>query len=463
MPDLAERVREYVETAQPPITIDEVKGAVERRRRENRPVRPRRLVFVSVTAALVVVALVVSILVLDSQANKLDKDAGPTAPRWSLVVDTQQPSWQVQGSANPGSYALVCPTHSNCYATSPSSTSTADPSGVVQVSKDGGQSWHASLVTGAGSDLSGLTCPSPTTCMVTGEDFASGSLGVAMFSTSDGGVTWTHQVIPGGSLDSSLLSCSSATKCVATMSSPGPEGQGLQDKAIVTSDGGVHWTIVPFPGTFRPYALQCLTGGHCVAVGQSPTNYRITSPASMHGSGSAFVSNDGGLTWQMGQVPTADTLMSLSCADNLHCLAVESTYQVTDSTASAVSLDDSFVSTSDGGLTWVVTTGNRPTQWSLGTISCPTASECWASGESHAPSAPTDSAASWQGFVVSTVDGGQTWNPVQLPQYEGVPVSSVSSLSCPDSATCFALALDPTAHAGLAQSQLVLVSRTLSP
>ena len=63
---------------------------------------------------------------------------------------------------------------------------------------------------------------------------------------------------------------------------------------------------------------------------------------------------------------------------------------------------------------------------------------------------------------MTTTNGGQTWNPVDLPQYNGVAVTSVTSLSCPDSATCFALASDPTGKAVPGQrQQLVLVGGVL--
>jgi photosystem II stability/assembly factor-like uncharacterized protein len=463
MPDLAERLREFVDTAQPPVTMDEVKETVNRssRHAKGSTQLPPRLVFVPVMALLLLAAIVVPILVMGSDSSNMGRVAGSAAPRWSLAVDSQQPSWDVQGSANPDSYALVCPTQTDCYATSPSSTTTTDPSGVVQVSNDGGQSWHSSLIAGAGSDLYGLTCPTAQACMVTGEDFASGNLGVTMFSTNDGGATWTAQPIPGGSLGSSLLSCSSTMQCVATMSESGPGGQGEQDLALVTWDGGAHWAAIPFPGTFRPYALQCQAGGHCVAVGQSPTDYIITSPTSMHGFGSVLISNDGGLTWQAGQVPTADSLTSLSCADSLHCMAIESSTIATGAPAPAgYSLVDTFITTNNGGQTWTATPGNDPNQWALSAISCPTALECWATGGSHPPEAPTSTYASWQGFVLETSDGGRTWNSVELPHYNGSPITAVTSLSCPDSSKCFALASDPTSQS-TGMNRLVLVSRAV--
>jgi photosystem II stability/assembly factor-like uncharacterized protein len=464
MPDLAERLREFVEAAQPAVTMDEVKETVNRHHLGDRLTpMPAYFVLVPVLVLVLVLAIAVPILVIGGGSNNAAKIAGTgTQPRWALAVDSEQP-WQVRGSANPGSYSLVCPTQSDCYATSPSSITNTEPSGVVEVSKDGGNSWHSSLVASAGSDLSGLTCPSAQTCMVTGQDLASDNLGVTMFTTNDGGATWTHQAIAGGSLGSSLLSCSSATQCVATTSEPGPGGLGEQDVAIVTSDGGVHWVTVPFPGTFRPYALGCTPGGACVAVGQSPSNYIIVGGASIHGSGTALFSDDGGLTWQKGQIPTADTLTSLSCADPLHCMAVESTQTLAGSPDLAAGpLTDTFISTRDGGKTWTRTPGNEPEQWSLGAISCATALHCWATGALHAPGATLRSVSDWQGLVLATDDGGQTWHSVELPQFDGVPITTVASLSCPDSTTCFGLAYDPTSPPGQGQHQLVLVSRVQS-
>ena len=274
MPDLAERLREFVDTAQPPVTMDEVKETVNTMvldTRKGSTQLPPRLVFVPVMA-LLLAAIVVPILVTGGDSSNIGRVAGPAAPRWKSA--RRQPTAFVGrgGFANPDSYVFSGRPHAiGLLRHEPSSTTTTNPSGVVQVSNDGGQFWHSSLIAGAGSDLFGLTCPSAQTCMVTGEDFASGSLGVTMFSTNDGGATWTAQAIPGGSLGSSLLAEPSPGDAMCShhervrTGRPRRTGSGTCD---------IGWRCplghrpAP-PGMFRPYALQCQAGGHCVAVGDA--------------------------------------------------------------------------------------------------------------------------------------------------------------------------------------------------
>jgi hypothetical protein len=440
---------------------DEIRQATVRPRRARPPFKPTRIM-VGSAAAFVLIVAAASVLLGGAQTTTHH----PFAPRWGLVGDIEQPAWQVQGNTGTDAFSLVCPTASDCYATAPSSTTATNPSGIVEVSNDGGKTWHSSLVAGAGSDLSGLTCPSSSTCLVTSEDFESGSMGVHLFVTQDGGATWSSQALPANSDGSSLLACGSAQQCVVTASSPGPGGQGIAESAVVTEDGGAHWTTVPFPGTFRPLALSCVPDGHCVAVGPSPSSARVDSGSNLHGSASALFSDDGGLTWQMGTLPVADMVEALSCADAEHCMAIEITRTVAGS-ASFVSGPeiDTFISTDNGGRTWKATTGNEPQHWLLGAVSCSTALDCWADGYEH-PAGENirqilGGTSPPRGVVLATDDDGKTWSMVPLPDEHGVPITIVGALSCAPGA-CFALANDPTTPSGSPPNELVLSSQSTS-
>ena len=88
----------------------------------------------------------------------------------------------------------------------------------------------------------------------------------------------------------------------------------------------------------------------------------------------------------------------------------------------------------DGGATWKpqpVTGGGTP---QLSAVSCPTASACMAVG-SNGASLPGS------GVVVTTTDGGATWNAVTAPQNALV----VSSVTCAGPADCTATVSDGNA------------------
>jgi photosystem II stability/assembly factor-like uncharacterized protein len=430
-------------------------------RRNRLPVRstwPR-----AVLATSLVLAAVVGVLQLSS--STAPKNARVmTTPHWRLAGYFEQSAWQVTGSVpsiDPSSAAaLVCPTANECFATEPNAPT---PSGaIVEMSHDSGRTWGISLDEPA-VELAGLTCPTATTCVVTGEGFVSGSLAVSTYVTTNGGASWSTLTSPGGSLGSGLLSCSSSSDCVVATSQLGPNGLGEEYEAVVTTDGGLQWGTYPFPGPFQPYSLQC-NGQHCVAVGASPSGYRITSPAGIHGIGAAAFSSDGGRTWSMGTVPTADVVHGLTCADQRHCFAVEETETIVgnsdDLSGDVGPVVDTIIETDDGGKTWVPAAGNEPDEWLLGSISCPTASDCWITGYDHAPGETVDQlfadGASPPPFVKMTDNGGRTWTSVPLPDVDGAPITQVFDITCVDAATCLALAQGPTGTAGQSQRQLVI-------
>jgi photosystem II stability/assembly factor-like uncharacterized protein len=82
---------------------------------------------------------------------------------------------------------------------------------------------------------------------------------------------------------------------------------------------------------------------------------------------------------------------------------------------------------------------------SLEAISCPTASDCWASGV----------AAGTKGAILSTSDGGQTWTIDPLPTIQGSTLVSVDVVTCPTVGACFALASEPRSSSQSGQ-QVVL-------
>ena len=131
--------------------------------------------------AVAAVALAASLALTESVAP---------SPRWAFAGEIN-PTWaQVPGRSSPG--ILTCPSATTCYATGPKS---------VEVTRDGGHTWHHALAQG-GMLLSRVACSSAADCAF----LESGPRGKPLFvETADTGKTWTSHPGPAGlSMDHQL-------------------------------------------------------------------------------------------------------------------------------------------------------------------------------------------------------------------------------------------------------------------
>ena len=123
-------------------------------------------------------------------------------------------------------------------------------------------------------------------------------------------------------------------------------------------------------------------------------------------SGSPLATGSGTGGWYEQSLPNAKALTSVSCVDGGSCLAV----------------GGSVIGTTDGGAHWSILA--MPALASntdvLIAVSCVDAFTCWA--------------ASRDGVLAKTVDGGQTWSRQPLPG----PTTSLTALTCLDAQHCWA-------------------------
>lgn len=120
-------------------------------------------------------------------------------------------------------------------------------------------------------------------------------------------------------------------------------------------------------------------------------------------------------------------LVAVTCASAARCFAVGTTPQTVPPGGATV-----IVATKDGGQIWKaqhVTGGSTP---QLSGVSCPSATDCLAVG-SNGASVPGS------GVVVTTTDGGKTWNPVAAPT-----ALTVTTVDCTSVSNCVALVSDGT-------------------
>jgi photosystem II stability/assembly factor-like uncharacterized protein len=421
---------------------------------------PRRRRRILVTAGTVLAAAAATIVAVGLQPGSprfraafTTTTAGTVRPSgsasgtgWRLVSYFQAKGW-VANTLHADAANLSCPSAGTCYLTA-SAARPADGRNLIGVSHDGGSSWIL-LATPGGIGLSTpLRCPDgPAVCVAGGVDGGQ----PALLATRDGGRTWSARPIP-GSASVQELACASTRRCVVIADVKDPFA-GFRTVVLVTDDGGATFRPGPaVPAGQYPDMLGC-AGRTCVLFAQKTTADTSSSvngngtPAVAPGPWSGFYSRDGGLTWQRAvraghfwpefsnDAPMPD---AISCADPRHCMALASS-------SPGVGGASGFIVTSDGGATW----DDAPLAGPLAgrffglTLTCPTASQCVAGGE-------TMTGTGYATTLAVTADGGATWRAVELP----APVRSFLKASipgayaaCPEAGTCTVI-LEPQGTAG---------------
>jgi photosystem II stability/assembly factor-like uncharacterized protein len=213
--------------------------------------------------------------------------------------------------------------------------------------------------------------------------------------------------VPGGLFDATAIVCTSSVHCVATVATSKGLGAGA---VLATFDGGAKW------GTFVPpqqqqtetsmnsvpelTSLTCATPTACLAGGLYP------SGGMNSGYRAVIRSVDGGSTWSAvlttaipGDRAQGDSFISaVQCSADGTCIAID------NGSASAVS---SIITSTDGGQTWVGRAMPRLSPFVPSSLSCVSATRCWAIGAigplPKVPSGPVRIVATSNGWRTMTV------------------------------------------------------------
>lgn len=258
----------------------------------------------------------------------------------------------------------------------------------IYLTTDGGQSWiQASGVASSDStNIEGITCPSTSQCWAVGYDTTSGQ--TLILQSSDAGATWEistsvsllslQPFIFGGG-----ISCVSASEC--TVVGVGTVGNNQSNAvSMTTKDGGAIWTSATMSAgvsgqVLSPTSIQCTSTTNCTAVGFSVNaNFQSFAPL-------AWYSTDAGATWSEVYPPGAtaafSVLTSVSCPTASSCFAVG--FNITDSSNnSGVPVGATVVATTDGGATWSKQAIASPQDQLLALVgvSCVSVTSCEAGG-----------------------------------------------------------------------------------
>ena len=325
----------------------------------------------------------------------------------------------------------------------------------VAVTHDGGTSWD--YLPPVGQVLSTVACVAVTTCDVVRTTV--GAPARFLFSwTTDGGQHWAsvpapsalsiadpqRRCLPGNittcltfALGAVSLSCTTVTSCVIVASSPGPVSSKGASWALefATHDGGLSWSEVTLPSGFLASQGQCSIDGSCVITGEKAGRF------------ATLYSSDDGATWAWASAPAVPLLPARSSCTNSSAgcahLASPVSLSCSDASGCVVMLRPGGVRVAllvskNGGRSWSEMAPPRlPAGEAVTSVSCPTSSYCWASGDIWPPKYGY-----LGGLIASTTNGGATWQTNQLPPSMIATVDGgvgIGAVSCATSKVCFAL------------------------
>ncbi|HUZ21439.1 MAG TPA: hypothetical protein VMU75_12785 [Acidimicrobiales bacterium] len=179
----------------------------------------------------------------------------------------------------------------------------------------------------------------------------------------------------------------------------------------ISTDGGTRWRIVRLPASLLGLSsLSCADPLHCVAAGTTAT------PGTIRQSPVFVTTADGGATWLVHPIPAAfgiTGLYSIACTSASSCLAV---------TIDLRQLTHLLVST-DGGAIWT----KRPAPLKdLRGVACRRGGRCVLYAGGYADTGPESEK------VVSSGDGGAHWGAVAT--FKGV--ETIQAAACPSVRAC---------------------------
>jgi photosystem II stability/assembly factor-like uncharacterized protein len=321
--------------------------------------------------------------------------------------------------------ALACATARRCWAVGVAGPNApATGATVIVATTDGGLSWKAQPVTGGSTpQLSGVSCPTTAQCMAVGSNGASLPGSGVVVTTSDAGAQWSAAAAPQNALVVSSVTCVSTVECTAIVS------DGTSTWSAQSADFGQTWQQKgTLPSGFQPGDdITCTPAGTCMLAGYVPTT-------SGHGQGAIALSTDGGQTWALASVPsTTGVLQSTACLSATDCLAAGTTGTTV---SDVVPAQGELLHSTDGGHTWVASTGALPVDDVYG-LSCPSVEQCAMVGTTWVGSPAVGS-----GGVAESTDAGVTFRSSPT-SYVPIPLTAVT---CPTASACIAVGGDTVAR-----------------
>ena len=375
---------------------------------------------------------------------------------WRLTSYLVSRGWRENtGGPEPG--VLTCPTATTCYVEGDNATSPSGPADMNSffVSTDGAQSWSVLPIPPGVTFTSPLACATATDCAAGGLYYGHQPV---YLTTASGGHSWNVRPLSAKVGQVINLGCVSVTTCrgLASVSwkvlSPGLSFMADM-QFVVTSDGGRHFAMRPFPKNESIQTVSCASAEHCVAVGVYDKLDRGMAPNLDRGV--VLTSDDGGLTWRQRPWPTGfgpGPTPEVTCPDASHCAMIgfiERNGRVVDQLGGVMSGKDAvqynvIAFSSDGGATWTASTLPRAFPYPMiDTLTCPSMNTCYAAGSDLIAQRIGNTYNAGSSVVASTHDAGHTWQQVTFAVPSKVPggmqgdsFMDIGQIECPSQDAC---------------------------
>jgi hypothetical protein len=322
----------------------------------------------------------------------------------------------VSAAAIAGNLAGVsCTSASNCIAVGGRSPTSSSPAANL-AEKWNGTKWSVlttpSPTGSAGTAFYSVDCTSAKNCLAVGYyDTASHSL--LPNAEQWNGTKWSLLTVPApaGATDAPLdaIACTSATNCWASGSSG--------DNTLVERWNGSKWSIVssPSPDPSKPNILSglaCPSASTCWAVGYTfPTNYAGSLTEKWNGS-----------KWSVVTTPNSKSgqLIGDACDGTSTCLAV--------------GISNSLFALAQrwNGTKWVTAAPAKPSgaaDSELNGVSCSAAKACESVGNYYNSSVTATLGESWN---------GTKWAVQKMPAVSGSTYANLAGVSCATASDCWA-------------------------
>lgn len=333
---------------------------------------------------------------------------------------------------------VACPSANRCWAVGATlGTARVPAAAAVLTSTTGGASWTVQPVPPTVGYLAGIACPTTRSCTAVGQVGTDGAGPGAILTTANAGSSWVLQSLPTGSTDVTAVDCPSTGTCSALADVAG------RVTALGPGAPGAPWvTRGVLPATVASAtALACTDARNCWATILSPVDVG-------HVAGSVAATADGGATWALQAVPTGTgALAGIDCtrradpgtsttspaAAHVDCTAVGTTATGTGASRSGQGL---VLTTTNGGSTWNPAPVTA-TSAALLAVSCG-AGPCVAVGT-------TPAGAPQAGVVVLAGSSGAPSSRWRRAAVAGVPLP-LTGVSCRSLSSCVMVGVSVSAH-----------------
>jgi subtilisin family serine protease len=329
--------------------------------------------------------------------------AGPANSRTGFTSSWNGTSWQVSSSGLSSVLSGVsCPSATSCHV-----------EGVTFGQRWDGAEWSgesfASPVGAILVNLRDVSCASAGACTAVGGYFRKGFRPLAERLTPSTSLQTTQNPPPVTESSLEDVSCASATACVSVGNAN--KNGGSTPNGMAQSWNGSKWQLSPGSSAGALYGVSCVPAtSFCAAVGQR------------YGGG-AFAERWNGSGWSLQSTPepsgaTQVILKDVSCSSETACTAVGGYYK-----EGAKPMVERW-----NGSSWSLQTAPLPGGEAAGlnSVSCPSASTCMALGTSSA------------GKLVSERWNGSEWSVVAIPSPSG-QLQPKMEISCASTTSCLAV------------------------